>query len=153
MKPKTKKALNTAVKVTETGFRGVAGLLLLALRAIATVLLIAITTGVLFACIFAVYVKTTLYKELDVDLNEFTLNQSSTILAYDSRTNDYTVLATLYSDENRVWVDYKDIPEYAEHAAVAIEDKRFYKHQGVDWYRTAGAMATMFLQMKSTFGS
>ncbi|MBR5708582.1 MAG: PBP1A family penicillin-binding protein [Oscillospiraceae bacterium] len=152
MKPKTKKALNTAVKVTETGFRGVAGLLLLALRAIATVLLIAITTGVLFACIFAVYVKTTLYKELDVDLNEFTLNQSSTILAYDSRTNDYTVLATLYSDENRVWVDYKDIPEYAEHAAVAIEDKRFYKHQGVDWYRTAGAMATMFLQMKSTFG-
>ena len=152
MEPKTKKALKTAVKVTETGFRGIGGLLVFILRAIATVLLVVMTTGVLFACIFAVYVKTSLYKELDVDLNEFTLNQSSVIYAYDRRTNDYTVLATLYSKQNRVWVDYKEIPEYAEHAAVAIEDRRFYTHQGVDWYRTLGAVATMFLTMKNDFG-
>jgi penicillin-binding protein 1A len=39
-----------------------------------------------------------------------------------------------------------------EHATVAIEDKRFYKHKGVDWYRTVGAFANMFLSMKNDFG-
>ena len=39
-----------------------------------------------------------------------------------------------------------------EHAAVAIEDKRFYKHKGVDWYRTTGAFINMFLSMKNDFG-
>ena len=39
-----------------------------------------------------------------------------------------------------------------EHALVAIEDKRFYTHKGVDWYRTAGAFAGMFLTMNNNFG-
>lgn len=49
-------------------------------------------------------------------------------------------------------VDYADIPKDMEHAAVAIEDKRFYKHKGVDWYRTTGAFINMFLSMKNDFG-
>lgn len=141
-----------AIRAAETGARGIAGIILFILRFIGTVLLIMLTTGVIFACIFAVYVKTSLYNELDVDLNDFSLNQTSTIYAYDSRTGSYEVLTTLYAEENRVWVEYDEIPEYAEHAAVAIEDKRFYKHQGVDWYRTAGAAATMFLTMENEFG-
>ena len=35
---------------------------------------------------------------------------------------------------------------------VAIEDKRFYEHQGVDWYRTVAAFFNMFLGMKNDFG-
>ena len=61
-------------------------------------------------------------------------------------------LAALQTDENRIWVDYEDIPEYFEQAAVAIEDKRYYEHKGVDWYRTAGAFVNMFLGMKNDFG-
>ncbi len=58
----------------------------------------------------------------------------------------------LATDENRIWVDYDELPPYLEKAAVAIEDKRFYDHKGVDWYRTAGAFVNMFLGMKNDFG-
>ena len=35
---------------------------------------------------------------------------------------------------------------------VAVEDKRFWEHNGVDWYRTAGAFVNMFIGMRNTFG-
>ena len=50
----------------------------------------------------------------------------------------------LYGAENRVWVDIEEIPKNLQNAAVAIEDKRFYKHNGVDWVRTAKAVSLMF---------
>lgn len=44
-----------------------------------------------------------------------------------------TVLRTLNdSDSNRVYKTYDEIPEYLAHAFVAIEDERFYEHNGVD---------------------
>ena len=44
-----------------------------------------------------------------------------------------TVLRTLNdSDSNRVYKTYDEIPEYLAHAFVAIEDERFYDHNGVD---------------------
>ena len=46
---------------------------------------------------------------------------------------------SLYSNENRVWVDYSQIPQAMKDAIVAIEDKRFWEHNGVDWRRTLGA--------------
>ena len=53
--------------------------------------------------------------------------------------------SSAYSTENRVWVDYADIPKDMEHAAVAIEDKRFYKHKGVDWYMSKWNFQVIFL--------
>ena len=91
------------------------------LRVLGTILLIVLVTGLLFLCIFAYYVKNCLSTDLDVQLSDFTVSLSSSIL-------------------------------YEEHAAVAIEDKRFYKHKGVDWYRTTGAFINMFLSMKNDFG-
>ncbi|MBR5094886.1 MAG: transglycosylase domain-containing protein, partial [Oscillospiraceae bacterium] len=35
---------------------------------------------------------------------------------------------------------------------IAIEDKRFYDHKGVDWYRTAGAFVEMFARMETSYG-
>lgn len=37
------------------------------------------------------------------------------------------------------YVSYNEIPEYLIKAFIAIEDKRFYKHGGVDYIRTASA--------------
>ncbi len=39
-------------------------------------------------------------------------------------------MQTLYGSENRVWVDLSEIPKNLQNAAVAIEDKRFYDHNG-----------------------
>ena len=121
------------------------------LKVIGTILLILLTTGLLFACIFAYYVKTNLSQDLDVSLEEMSLNLASTIYYTDANGATQT-LAALHGTENRVWVDYANIPKDMEHAAVAIEDQRFYKHHGVDWYRTVAAFGNMFLSMKSDFG-
>ena len=121
------------------------------LRVIGTIFLILLVTGLLFLCIFAYYVKNCLSTDLDVQLSDFTVSLSSSIL-YEDADGNWQNLTNLSSTENRVWVDYADIPKDMEHAAVAIEDKRFYKHKGVDWYRTTGAFINMFLSMKNDFG-
>ena len=119
------------------------------LKIIGTILLIMLTTGMMFACIFAVYVKKNLSPELDVSPENFSMNLSSIIYYKDKQSGEYKELSLMYSDENRTWVDYEDIPKWLEYAAVAIEDKRFYNHSGVDWYRTAGAFGNMFLGMRT----
>ncbi|NCC69021.1 MAG: penicillin-binding protein, partial [Clostridia bacterium] len=120
-------------------------------KVIVTLLLIGITTGLLFTCIFAYYVKTSLSDDLDISLDDMALNLASTIYYTDDAGENHE-LATVYDEENRVWVDYENIPKYMTYAAVAIEDKRFYEHNGVDWYRTIGAFMNMFIAMKNDFG-
>ncbi len=122
-----------------------------AAKVLLTIFLIFATTGLLFTCIFAFYVKTCLTDDLDVSLSDFNLSLSSTIM-YESENGEWRELATLSSTENRIWVDYGDIPKDMEEALVAIEDQRFYKHKGVDWYRTVGAFANMFIAMRDDFG-
>ena len=117
---------------------------------IGTILLIGVVTGLIFVCIFAFYVKTCITPSLDLDLNDFTLNQSS-IIYYQDSNGDYQKLTTVKSSENRIWVDGDQIPQHMKDALVAIEDKRFYTHKGVDWFRTAHAVLNMFTG-GSTFG-
>ncbi len=45
---------------------------------------------------------------------------------------DGEVLARLNTGEDRVYLPYKDIPEDVVHAFIAVEDRRFYSHFGVD---------------------
>ena len=118
---------------------------------IGTILLIGILTALLFLCIFAFYIKTCIIPTTKLDLSDYALNQTSTIYYEDSEGN-WKELTTLHGQENRIWVDYDKIPQYMEKALVSIEDKRFYRHNGVDWYRTAGAFVNMFVGMKNTFG-
>jgi len=47
-------------------------------------------------------------------------------------SNGKTILAVLRGDESRVLVDAKDISPAMKLAIVAIEDRRFYEHRGVD---------------------
>ena len=120
-------------------------------RVLGTIILIGILTALLFVCIFALYIKTCIMPNTKLDLGDFALNQSSTIY-YQSSDGNWKELDTLHGRENRIWVEYDEIPKYMEQAIVAIEDKRFYTHHGVDWYRTAGAFVNMFLGMRNTFG-
>lgn len=38
------------------------------------------------------------------------------------------------------WLRFEDIPDSMKNAMVAVEDKRFYSHFGIDFYRTAAAV-------------
>jgi penicillin-binding protein 1A len=46
--------------------------------------------------------------------------------------DDHTILATLRGSESRILVDNDQISPIMQQAIVAIEDKRFYEHHGVD---------------------
>ncbi|MBQ6756317.1 MAG: PBP1A family penicillin-binding protein [Oscillospiraceae bacterium] len=151
MQAKTKRILKKSAKA---GFNGVGSIILFLLRAIGTLILIFVLTGAIFALIFVSYARTNLMNNPDneITLEDMKLDLSSTIYYKDSSTGQYKELVTLESSDNRVWVEYEDIPKDLEHAVVSIEDRRFYKHHGVDWYRTAGAFVNMFVGMKNTFG-
>lgn len=127
-----------------TGKRKGSGVWYVISRVLLTLLLI----GVLCACFcgiaFAYYVHAyinpsaqetaaDLSKGLGLDLNSF-------IYTVDSETGEETLYETIRGTENRIWVDSEDIPDNLKNAVVAIEDERFYKHHGVDWKRTFGAV-------------
>jgi membrane peptidoglycan carboxypeptidase len=141
----------TAAGAADVTAKAVGGTVGTVFKVIGTILLILILSMLLFACIFAYYVKTTLTPSIDLTLSQFTLNQSSSILYQDAAGN-WKQLTALSGSEKRIWVDYAKIPKNMEHAVVSIEDKRFYTHHGVDWYRTTGAFFNMFLGMRSDFG-
>ncbi len=127
------------------------GALGLAAKILATIVLIFFTTALLFACIFAFYVKTTLQDDLDVSLSDYSLSESS-ILYYEDANGEWQELSTLSGSENRIWVDLDQIPDHLVKALVSIEDRRFYDHKGVDWFRTLAAITTMFSSSDSIFG-
>jgi penicillin-binding protein 1A len=102
--------------------------------------------------IFMIYVKTTLTPTLKVSADEYTMNLSSVVYYQDKDTGEWKELQTLKSNENRVWVDYDQIPDALWQAAVSIEDKRFFDHHGVDWSRTASAAFNMFIKNRNTYG-
>ncbi len=53
---------------------------------------------------------------------------------------DGSVLAEFHASENRVLVDYEDLPTSLIDAVVAIEDERFWEHTGVDLQAVARAL-------------
>jgi penicillin-binding protein 1A len=45
-----------------------------------------------------------------------------------------------FGEEHRDFVAIKDVPDLMKKAVLAIEDKRFYDHGGIDWIRAMGAL-------------
>ena len=116
-----------------------------------TLVLIVLCTGVIFTGIFAVYVATCVIPNAHVDVSEISMDQSSVIF-YENSEGEWEELETLHGGKNSIWADYETMPKYLSYAAVAIEDKRFYSHHGVDWPRTAKAVINLFTHAESTFG-
>jgi penicillin-binding protein 1A len=91
----------------------------------------------------SIYIFTLASEPTGIDLKAKSLNQTSFIMVENSETGEFEEYQTLYSTENRIWVDNQDIPQAMKDAIVAIEDKRFYEHNGVDWTRTASAVVNL----------
>ena len=47
---------------------------------------------------------------------------------------------TSYQDKNRRWVSLDEISPWVTKALIAAEDHRFYKHFGIDFFRTVGSV-------------
>lgn len=59
---------------------------------------------------------------------------------------------TLYDAQYKIWYDYDDLPEPLKNAFVAVEDHRFFSHDGIDWRRTAAAVINYATKRQKTFG-
>lgn len=76
----------------------------------------------------------------DSKLTDFKNQQTSYIY-----TDDGEVLLKLKDDKDITYVEFAHIPDSVKQAFVAIEDKRFYEHNGVDWLST-GKAAVLLVQ-------
>ena len=120
-----------------------------------TLLLIGVLTSGMIAVIFMKYVETNITPVVQVNADDYTMNLSSIVYYHDDQVtaNDgWVEYQTIHGTENRIWVDIDEMPDALWQAVVAIEDQRFFQHNGVDWKRTGGAVLNMFIGMKNTFG-
>src|SRR5512143_3666955 len=62
-----------------------------------------------------------------------------------------TEIAKLYRVNRRV-VTLDSLPKYVPEAFVAVEDRRFYQHHGVDWGRIPGAVVANIRQREFAQG-
>lgn len=79
---------------------------------------------------------------LNLDTEQKAQNQTSFIYVKDpdAKEEKYIEYLRLHGTENRIWVDYEKIPKCMKDAFIALEDRRFETHKGVDWIRTVGVI-------------
>ena len=118
-----------------------------------TIFSVLAVAGIVTAISLAIYIIALASEPTGIDLKAKSMNQTSRIFIKDSDTGEFTETRKLYSTENRIWVDNQNIPDYMKEAQVAIEDKRFYEHNGVDWQRTLSAVAMLATGNDSYGGS
>ena len=132
-------------------------LVLFVLGLIGTLVLVCAIAGTIFAAKLKDYLKTDVVpaaeaKADSLELDNVSLAQTSFIYYIDPDTGEERQLQQIQTTENRVWVSYDKIPLDLVHAAIAIEDKRFPEHNGVDWVRTLSAIAN-FAGGDSSYGA
>lgn len=76
--------------------------------------------------------------------------QDKTSFIYDSEGN---LITDYKGTEDRIMVSIDEIPEMLQNAFIAVEDARFYEHNGVDVKRIAGALVANFTSGSTQGGS
>lgn len=102
---------------------------------------------------FKEYVDTVVTPSVAVRAEDYTMNLSSFIYYQDRETGAWKEFQNVHGVENRILVDFDEMSPYLWQAAVAVEDKRFFQHQGVDWIRTLGAVKDLAIGDGSYGGS
>ena len=107
--------------------------LMLALKIfiVLTLLLVVAVAGIIAAIIFGVFGN-----DFEIKKEDLVISASNSKIV-DQEGN---VIADLSGDEKRKTITLDQMSPYLPKAYVAIEDERFYEHDGVDFKRTAGAI-------------
>ncbi|MEG1887035.1 MAG: transglycosylase domain-containing protein [Oscillospiraceae bacterium] len=112
--------------------------------------LIIVITGCLLVGAMVIYVFGFVNDDIGMDLDQLKLNFTTTVYVKDKATGEFQEYQRLHGGENRIWVGNDLITQNTKDAFVAIEDKRFMEHNGVDWKRTFSAFANMFIHVYSS---
>lgn len=117
-----------------------------------TVFSVCVVAGLIAVISLGIYIASLASEPTGIDLRAKSLNQTSFIMVQNA-DGKFEQYQTLYSTENRIWVDNQKIPQAMKDAVVAIEDKRFFDHHGVDWTRTLSAVVSLASGTDSYGGS
>src|SRR4051794_62229 len=79
-------------------------------------------------------------------LDRYDPNQASKVYAADGR------LITDLGLERRTVVPLAEMSPYVKAAFISTEDKRFYSHHGIDWYRVFGAVRANVFKLRFAEG-
>ncbi len=139
------KVLNKIWRVLFAGIKIAAG-------ALATVLLITAVAGFVFVGMLGDFLQDDILPDAALDLNDLAVDLNSTIYYIDDN-GQFQIQQEINAQMDRKWVSYEEIPEAMINATIAVEDHRFYKHQGVDWVTTVQACARIFFGDSSVGGS
>ena len=124
----------------------------IAIGAVATVVMICAICGLVFVGLLGDYLQEDVYPEADLVLENYDSDESSFIYCVNEE-GEIELLQNIYGNISYQHASSDEIPQALKDAAVAIEDKRFYEHQGVDWITTVKAFANMFLGDNTVGGS
>ena len=102
---------------------------------------------VTIGCIGAGAFKGLIESAPDITLNDVTPSQYKTTV-YDC--NDIQTETLVASGANRIYVTIDEIPECLQNAFIAIEDSRFYEHNGID---AKGIIRAAYIGITSGFES
>ena len=123
----------------------------IAVGGIVTVLLVVLVCCVVLAGAAADYLENDVIPSVSFHEDDKRLDQTSFIYYVDAN-GDIQEYDKINTATDRQWASLDEIPDSLIHAAIAIEDQRFYEHQGVDWITTVKACANMFFGGSDTFG-
>lgn len=101
-----------------------------------------------------IYIASITKEKLDISL--FTLDRSrSASRVFIMQNGEWREWEEerIFGEKNFERVELDKIPQNLKNAFIAIEDKRFYQHGGIDIYRTLGAAANYFLHFGGRFGA
>ena len=129
-------------------------MLKIAAGAAATAILIIVVCMFVFVSILGDYLQEDILPNAAMEniLSDYEHEQNS-YMYYVDGNGEIQLYQNIYAETSSQWAEYKDIPKNLINAAVAIEDHRFYEHQGVDWVTTIKATARMFFGDSSVGGS
>ena len=122
-------------------------------RGLLTVFMVLLVAGLIVGVSMGIFIFGLANEPTGIDLNARSLNLSSFIYTKNPDTGEFEEYQTLYGLENRIWVNLNEMPDYMPKAIIAIEDRRFREHHGVDWTRTGSAIVSLLTGSDNYGGS
>lgn len=75
-----------------------------------------------------------------IELTKIDISENSVML-----DGDGSIISDIYAAENRIYLDYEDIPQLVIDAFISAEDQSFFEHQGFD---AKGMTRALFVNMQ-----
>ena len=123
-------------------------------RIIKTVIIIFLVLILISVIGVSIYIGGIVSEKLDISLFSIDRAHSATkiFVQEDGEWIEWREERVL-GEYNFEYASFENIPQDLIDAFVAIEDKRFFEHNGVDWYRSLAAAANYFLHFGGKFGA